>query len=146
MDSTQQELRSRLDRTAIAVRSDRDRGVLPRILRAVRYDDCYLMKIRRARAFHATSTEAVRSRSHDLPLMTIRRSSRRHLASGKPFDHLTYSSNSARGRLMIAWTRVHAIVAVREKIGRSPRVHVTCRVKPCGNIVPHGRNKEEGCV
>ena len=46
---------------------------------------------------------------------------------------------------MIAWTRVHAIVALREEIGRSPRVHVTCKVRPCGNIVPHGRNKEEGC-
>ena len=31
MDSTRKELRSRLDRAAIAVRSDRDRGILPRV-------------------------------------------------------------------------------------------------------------------
>ena len=35
--STMKDLRSQLDRSAIAVRSDRDRGVLPRILRAVRW-------------------------------------------------------------------------------------------------------------
>ena len=36
VDSARQELRSRLDRTAIAVRSDRDRGVLPRVVSTVR--------------------------------------------------------------------------------------------------------------
>ena len=50
-----------------------------------------VMKIRRAREFHAASQETVRSRSRDLPLMTIRRSSRRHVASGKPSDRFTYS-------------------------------------------------------
>ena len=35
IDSTRQDPRSRLDRTAIAVRSDRDRGVLPRVAYAV---------------------------------------------------------------------------------------------------------------
>ena len=36
LDSTMEEPRSRLDRAVIAVRSDHDRGVLPRILQAVR--------------------------------------------------------------------------------------------------------------
>ena len=45
---------------------------------------------------------------------------------------------------MIAWTRVHAIVAVRGEIRRSPRVHVASKVKPCGNIVPHGRKNKTG--
>ena len=36
VDSTMEEPRSRLNHVAIAVRSDRDRGVLPRILQAVR--------------------------------------------------------------------------------------------------------------
>ena len=36
LDSMMEEPRSRLNRAAIAVRSDRDRGVLPRILQAVR--------------------------------------------------------------------------------------------------------------
>ena len=35
IDSTRKDPRSRLDRAAIAVRSDRDRGVLPRIAYAV---------------------------------------------------------------------------------------------------------------
>ena len=129
MDSTRQELRSRLDCTAIAVRSDRDRGVLPRILRAVRYDDRYLMKIRRARAFHAASTEAVKSRSRDLPLMTIRRSSRRHLASGKPFDHLTYSSNSARDGFGDRVDRGSRDLNRRDQIRRPPSRHVACKVR-----------------
>ena len=36
VDSASNSPRSRLDRAAIAVRSDRDRGVLPQVLRAVR--------------------------------------------------------------------------------------------------------------
>ena len=36
VDSASNAPRSRLDRAAIAVQSDRDRGVLPRVLRAVR--------------------------------------------------------------------------------------------------------------
>ena len=138
------------ERSAFAARSRRDRGsigprssVLPRILRAVRYDDRYLMKIRRARAFHAASTEAVRSRSRDLPLMTIRRSSRRHLASGKPFDHLTYSSNSARGGFGDRVDRGSRDLSRRDQIRRPPCVHVACKRKPCGNIVPHGENQGE---
>ena len=43
--------------------------------------------------------------------------------------------------LLIAWTRVHVIVAVREEIRCSPRVHVAFKVRPCGNIVPHGENR-----
>ena len=38
MDSTWKALQSRLDRAAIAVRSDRDRGVLPRVAYAVRFE------------------------------------------------------------------------------------------------------------
>ena len=47
IDSTTKDPRSRLDRAAIAVRSDRDRGVLPRILPAVRWKSdapCVSMK------------------------------------------------------------------------------------------------------
>ena len=49
-------------------------------------EDRYLMKIRRAREFHAASMEAVRSRSHDLQLMMIGRFSRGHVAIGEPSD------------------------------------------------------------
>ena len=46
-----------------------------------------VMKIRRARKFHAASLEAVRSRSRDIQLMKIGRSRRVHVAKGKPCDH-----------------------------------------------------------
>ena len=49
-------------------------------------EDRYLMKIRRAREFHAASMEAVRSRSRDLQLMMIGRFSRRHVAIAYPSD------------------------------------------------------------
>ena len=48
-----------------------------------------VMKIRRAREFHAASPETVRSRSRDLQLMKIGRSRRVHVAKGKPCDHFT---------------------------------------------------------
>ena len=48
-----------------------------------------VMKIQRAREFHAASLETVRSRSRDLQLMKIGRSQRVHVAKGKPCDHFT---------------------------------------------------------
>ena len=86
-------LRQLPDYGSIAPRSRLDRAAIVEFFHASSGpsdEDRYLMKIRRAKAFHAASMEAVRSRSRDLPLMTIRRSSHRHLASGKPSDRFTY--------------------------------------------------------
>ena len=79
-------------------------------------------------------------------MMPIGKSSGCHVARGKSSDPRHLSPLFAHVvDLMIAWTRVHAIAAVRKEIGRSPRVHVTCKVKKsCGNIVPHGLNGGRG--
>ena len=97
--------RSRLDRAAIAEFFHASSGPSD--------EDRYLMKIRRAREFHAASMEAVRSRSRDLQLMMIGRFSRRHVVIGEPSDRRHLSLFFAHVvDLMIAWTRVHAIVTV----------------------------------
>ena len=79
--------RSRLDLAAIAVRSDRDRGVLLQIFPAVRWQSnapCVSVKSRKS-----SFTVAVRSRLCGLCVDEDRRSSCRHVASGKPFDRVT---------------------------------------------------------
>ena len=73
--------RSRFDRTAIVVFFHESSG--PSDLRSLLDEDPMCQSVPRG------FTEADRSRSRDFPLMTIRRSSRRHVASGKPFDHFT---------------------------------------------------------
>ena len=79
-------------------------------------------------------------------LMPIERSSGCHVARGKSFDpcHLSLLLPHVVD-LMIAWTRVHAIVALRSERAESnaPR-DATRRAKktPCGNIVDAGRGGE----
>ena len=76
--------RSSSDRVAIGSRS-----WFFVVLRLPSDEALIVMKIRRARAFHAASLEAVRSRSHDLHLVKIGRSRRVHVAKGGTCDHFT---------------------------------------------------------
>ena len=55
----------------------------------------------------------------------------------------TYSSNSARGGFGDRVDRGSRDLSRRDQIRRPPCVHVACKRKPCGNIVPHGENQGE---
>ena len=82
----------RLNRGSIAPRSRLDRATIAEFFHASSGpsdEDRSLMKIRRAKAFHVPSTEAVRSRSRDLHLVKIGRSRRVHVAKGETCDHFT---------------------------------------------------------
>ena len=81
-----------LDRGSIAPRSRLDHAAIVEFFHEIpppSDEALIVMKIRRARKFHAASLEAVRSRSRDLQLMKIGRSRRVHMAKGKPYDHFT---------------------------------------------------------
>ena len=91
-ESATNTLGSRFDRAAIAARSRLDRtAIIGFFLDLSAPSDGALIVIKNPTLQRVPRgfTEAVRSRSRDLPLMTIQRSSRRHVASGKPFDHFT---------------------------------------------------------
>ena len=84
--------RSRPDRGSIAPRSRLDRVTIAEFFHASSGpsdEDRSLMKIRRAKAFHVASTEAVRSGSRDLHLVKMGRSRRVHVAKGGTSDHFT---------------------------------------------------------
>ena len=110
-DSALKESRSRLDRAAIAIRSDRNRGVLPRDFCAVRLesDAPGIFRKEKKIGLHV----AIRSRSRGLNVDENKLSSCRHVAIGEPSDrrHLNPSFAYVMN-LMIAWTRVQAISAV----------------------------------
>ena len=110
-DSALKESRSRLDRVTITVRSDRDRGVLPRVFCAVRleFDAPGIFRKEKKIGLHV----AVRSRSRGLNVDEGKLSSCRHVAIGEPSDrHHLNPSFAHVMNLMIAWTQVHAISAV----------------------------------
>ena len=88
---------------------------------------------------------AVRSRSCGLILDEDGLSSCRHVATGAPSDrHLLNRPIAHVLHLMIAWTRVHAITAVQPESNDPRTATRPAKQKPCGNIVPHGRNKGAG--
>ena len=136
LDSALKEPRSRLDLTAIAVRSHHDRRFLPRIFAAVRWKSdapCVFMKRRRLGL-----TVAVRSRSRGLHVDEDKRSSCRHVASGTPFDrrHLSH--------ILRTWLFDDRVDSGPRDLRRPDRIqrlqcrHVACKRETCGNIVPHG--------
>ena len=83
-DSTVKEQRSRLNRAAIAVRSGRDRGVLPQVCYAVRleFDAPDLLRKEKKIGRHV----AVRLRSCGLNFDEDGLSSCRHVGNGEPSD------------------------------------------------------------
>ena len=145
-DSAMKESWSRLDRTAIVVRSRHDRGLLPRVFPAVRwrsrpYEN--LTRQRVPRSFNGDRLMAIHRPMKRPPSagdLTLHASPRREedRASSWPSDRdravfiwwrsgdspnatcpkvspkiaSTYSIFYARVPLMIAWTRVHAIIIV----------------------------------
>ena len=84
-DSALKESRSRLDRAAIAVRSDRDCGVLPRVFYAVRLESDAPGVFRKEKKIRLHV--AVRSRSRGLNVDEDNLSSCRHVAISEPSDH-----------------------------------------------------------
>ena len=123
---------SRLDRAAIAVRSDRDRGVLPRSVCAVR---CSVRRLDDPIAIKRFPN-----------LMTIRRFSSCHVASGKRSDRVHLNPSFAHVmNLMIAWTRVHAISAVSTVSDACSVSTSPVEVRTVWDIVPHGENSRFCC-
>ena len=82
--------RSRFDRTAIAVRLDRDRGVLPRVVSAVRFQSDAPDLLRKEKKLGRRV--AIRSRSCGLNVDADGLSSGCHVARGKSSDprHLNF--------------------------------------------------------
>ena len=111
VDSASNAPRLRLDRAAIAVRSDRDRGVLPHVFSAVRYESDVPDLLRKEKKIGRRV--AIRSRSCGLNFDGDGLSSCRHVAIGEPSDrsHLNRHFPHVM-HLMIAWTWVHTISAI----------------------------------
>ena len=123
----------------IAVRSRRDRGVLPQFIYAVRLESDAPDLLRKEK--NIGRRVAVRSRSCGLIFDEDGLSSCRHVAIGEPSDRRHLNRPFAHVlHLMIAWTRVHAITAVPPKSNAPRAATRPTKQKPCGNIVPHGGN------
>ena len=134
------EPRSWLDRTAIVVRSHHDHGFLPRVFPTVRWrSDAPCISAKRRKSGFTCPSDRDRA-AFALMKISAPRVATWHQVSLSIVA--TYPVFCARGYLMIAWTRVHAIFDVLIASNACRVATFPAKGKSCGNIVPHGRRKE----